>query len=64
MNDELIKAIQRHDAELWFIYKETQREHGDLHWMTKNRLREWCAIKDLMDKLNIKQDYSLKNLMS
>jgi len=54
------KKIQKQEAMLWLDYVKYREMCGESHPLTKRRITRWCAVKELMEVLNIETDYDLR----
>jgi hypothetical protein len=56
---EMIKTIQKHEAELFLKLKVTEDIFGEDHIMASKSRSKWLGINNLMETLKIESDNTL-----
>ena len=56
---EMIKTIQKHEAELFLQLKGNEYAFGEDHIITSKSRSKWLGINNLMETLGIKHDITL-----
>ena len=57
---EMIKAIQKKEAELWLEFNSMKEVFGENNNITLRSRREWNSIFSLMSELGIESDHTLE----
>lgn len=56
---EMIKTIQKHEAELFLQLKRNEDVFGEDHILVSKSRSKWLGINNLMETLGIKHDITL-----
>jgi len=57
--NEMIKTIQKHEAELFLQLKRTEDVFGEDHIMASKARSKWIGVNNLMETLKIESDNTL-----